>query len=242
MGLRIINADFLTCGELEDNSIDLTVTSPPYNLGMEYDSISDIMPYSRYLEWSSLWLNKLFMITKETGRLCLNVPLDISRGGERPIYADVLKEALHLGWKYKCTIIWNEGNISKGTAWGSWCSASAPYVIAPVEAIVVLYKGSWKRNRKGESTISADDFKHWTKGMWTFNGENPKRVGHPAPFPVELPKRCIELFSYKDDVILDPFCGSGSSLVACVECGRKNAIGIDISAEYCELSKKRIKK
>ena len=153
---------------------------------------------------------------------------------------DVVTIAKKVGWKYFSTIIWNEQNISRRTAWGSWLSASAPYVIAPVEVIVVLYKKRWKKtSRSGISDITRDEFIGWTNGLWTFPGENRKRVGHPAPFPIELPKRCIKLFSYVGDTILDPFLGSGATLVACALLNRKG-IGVEIEPKYCEVAKNRV--
>ena len=145
-----------------------------------------------------------------------------------------------MGWKYHSTIIWNEQNISKRTAWGSWLSASAPFVIAPVEVIVVLYKERWKKiSGSGKSDISKEEFIEWTNGVWNFMGESKKRIGHPAPFPVELPKRCIKLFSFVGDTVLDPFLGSGSTLIACVLTNRKG-IGVEIDKNYCELAKNRL--
>ena len=131
-------------------------------------------------------------------------------------------------------------DISRRTAWGSWKSASAPYVIAPVELIVVLYKKSWKKTVGSKiSDVTRDEFMAWTNGMWVFNGESKKRIGHPAPFPVELPRRCVKLFSYVDDVVLDPFCGSGTTILTAVNNNRKG-IGIDVDQKYCELARKRI--
>jgi len=102
--------------------------------------------------------------------------------------------------------VWNEGNISRRTAWGSWLSASAPYVIAPVELIVILYKDAWKKTRGSKiSDIKKEEFMAWTNGLWTFNGESKKKIGHPAPFPRELPYRCIKLFSYVNDLVLTHF-------------------------------------
>jgi site-specific DNA-methyltransferase (adenine-specific) len=136
--------------------------------------------------------------------------------------------------------VWNEGNISRRTAWGSWLSASAPYVIAPVEMIVIMYKKRWKKvNREKKSDITKEEFIEWTNGLWTFSGESKKRVGHPAPFPVELPKRCIKLFTFIGDVVLDPFLGSGSTLIACALLNRKG-IGVEIDKNYCEIAKKRL--
>ena len=120
-------------------------------------------------------------------------------------------------------------------------SASSPHIIAPAELIVVMYKDRWKKTYKGKSDISKDEFLEWTNGVWTFSGESKKKIGHPAPFPVELPKRCIKLFSYKGDVVLDPFAGSGTTLLAANMLGRK-VFGIEISREYCELAMKRILK
>ena len=154
--------------------------------------------------------------------------------------ADLTTIAKEIGFHYHSTIIWNEGNISRRTAWGSWMSASAPYVIAPVELIVVLYKKNWKKASGSKiSDIERQEFMDWTNGLWVFNGESKKRIGHPAPFPLELPRRCVKLFSYVDDVVLDPFAGSGTTLLAAVNNSRR-AVGIDVDKNYCELARKRV--
>lgn len=239
----IINDDFLKFNYVKTNSIDLIVTSPPYNVDIEYEGYKDDMPYEKYLEFTEKWLRNAYELLKPDGRMCLNIPLDKSKGrtgkGFQSVYVDVVTIAKKVGFKYFSTIIWNEGNISKRTAWGSFASASAPYVIAPVEVIVLLYKDSWKKLKKGISDISPEEFKQWTLGLWTFPGENPKNVGHPAPFPIELPWRCIKLFSYIGDIILDPFVGSGTTLIAAYML-RRRAIGIDISRKYCEIAKERL--
>jgi len=237
----IYNDDFLTTQFVEESSIDLIVTSPPYNVDVHYNSFDDTIPYKKYLEFTELWLDKALKLSKEDGRLCLNIPLDKNKGGQQSVYADIVNIAKKVGWKYHSTIVWNEGNISRRTAWGSWLSPSAPYVIAPVEMIVVMYKNVWKKKSKGESDITKEEFIDWTSGVWTFPGESRKRVNHPAPFPVELPKRCIKLFSYIGDTVLDPFLGSGSTLVACALLNRKG-IGIEIDEGYCEIAKNRLEK
>ena len=219
--------------------IDLIVTSPPYNVAIEYGKHKDDTSYEEYLKFTELWLKKAFFLLKEGGRVCLNIPLDKNKNGLKPVYADIVRIARDVGFGYQSTIVWNEQNISRRTAWGSWLSASAPYVIAPVEMIVLLYKGHWKKKEKGESTITREEFIEWTNGVWTFPGESKKRIGHPAPFPIELPRRCIRLFSYKGDIILDPFLGSGTTLIAAWMEGRKG-IGVELDKKYVELAIKRL--
>lgn len=238
--LKIINDDIIKTDEIPFNSIDLIITSPPYNLDINYSLHNDKENYRDYLEFTSEWLSKCLKLLKNDGRFCLNIPLDKNKGGQQSVYSDITSIAKKVGWKYHSTIIWNEGNISRRTAWGSFMSASAPYVIAPVEVIVVFYKNSWKKTSGSlQSDIDKKDFMSWTNGLWTFNGESKKKVGHPAPFPIELPKRCIKLFSYVDDIVLDPFMGSGTTLIAAYLNQRKS-IGVDIDKNYCELALKRL--
>ena len=241
--IKIYNDNYL---EVKlDEKADLIVTSPPYNVNIDYENYNDNIPYDKYLEFTRKWLEKALQDVKEDGRMCLNIPLDKSKGrreeGFKSIYVDITDIAKQVGWKYFSTIIWNENNISRRTAWGSFMSASAPYVITPVETIVILYKGKWKKNRKGESNITRDEFIEWTNGLWTFSGEKRKKVNHPTPFPLELPKRCIKLFSYIDDLIIDPFVGSGTTLVEAKLLDRR-AIGVEINIKYCEIAKNRLLK
>jgi len=236
----IYNADILRTDCVEERTIDLIVTSPPYNVGIKYNSHNDKMFYEDYLSFTREWLSKCYRLMKDDGRFCLNIPLDKNKGGQQSVCADITTIAKQVGWKYHSTIIWNEQNISRRTAWGSWLSASAPYVIAPVEVIVILYKDRWKKiSGSRKSDISKKEFMGWTNGVWNFMGESKKRIGHPAPFPVELPRRCIKLFSFVGDTVLDPFLGSGSTLIACVLTNRKG-IGIEIDKNYCELAKQRL--
>ena len=154
--IRIYCDDIITTEAIELNSIDLIVTSPPYNVDINYEGYKDNIPYDKYLEFSEKWLRKCYELAKEDGRLCLNIPLDKSKGRSeesfQSVYADITNIAKKVGWKYQSTIIWNEQNISRRTAWGSWLSASAPYVIAPVEVIVVMYKKKWKKLTKAYQT------------------------------------------------------------------------------------------
>ncbi len=238
--IQIYHADVLLTQQLQENTIDLIVTSPPYNVDIQYDSHDDEMPYPDYLAWTEQWLARCYQWAKDDGRFCLNIPLDKNKGGQQSVCADITTIAKRVGWEYHSTIVWNEQNISRRTAWGSWLSASAPYVIAPVEVIVVLYKKHWKKTSgSGQSSIAKSEFMAWTNGVWDFSGESKTRVGHPAPFPVELPRRCIKLFSYVGDTVLDPFLGSGTTLIACVETNRKG-IGLEIAEGYCEIAKQRL--
>ena len=236
---NVINNDSTNQKLFKEAFIDLTVTSPPYNVDMPYGSNNDSLEYEEYLKFTRKWLNNLFKWTKSSGRLCLNIPLDKNKGGQQSMGSDITAIAKSIGWRYHSTIVWNEGNISRRTAWGSWLSASAPYVIAPVELIVILYKDSWKKEHKGVSDITKDEFMGWTNGLWTFNGESAKRIGHPAPYPKELPYRCIKLFSYQEDHIFDPFLGSGTTGVVAQDL-KRNFTGVELDEKYFELAKRRI--
>lgn len=239
--ITIYKDDILKISAIPNNSIDLIVTSPPYNVDIHYNSHVDNLTYNDYLEFTKKWIEKCFELAKDDGRFCLNIPLDKNKGGQQSVCADITKIAKDVGWKYHSTIIWNEGNISRRTAWGSFMSASAPYVIAPVEVIVILYKKSWKKiSGSKKSDITKKEFMDWTNGIWSFSGESKKRIGHPAPFPVELPRRCIKLFSYVGDTVLDPFLGSGTTLIAAY-LNKRKGIGVDIDKEYCNLTIKRLK-
>jgi site-specific DNA-methyltransferase (adenine-specific) len=218
---------------------NLTITSPPYSLGIDYGQAGylDDQPYADYLTWVTRWATTLFRVSAPDGRACINIPLDSNKGGKRAIYADYLRIFQEAGWIYQTSIVWNEQNISRRTAWGSWMSPSAPFVTAPVEMIAVFHKGSFRRparnGRRGD--ITRDEFLAWTLGTWTFAGANPRRIGHPAPFPEELPRRLIKLYSYPDDLVLDPFLGSGTTLAAAAKLGRRG-IGVEINPIYCDLA------
>ncbi|GHU31444.1 methyltransferase [Spirochaetia bacterium] len=236
----LFNGDVLNPFTFNKEFVDLIVTSPPYNVDIQYNSNKDDLTYEEYLEFSEKWMFNCFIWSKNQARFLLNIPLDKNKGGQKSVGADLTKIAQKVGWNYHATIIWNEGTISRRTAWGSWGSASSPYVIAPVELIVILYKSEWKKTGgTGISDINKEDFMAWTNGLWTFNGESKKRIGHPAPFPLQLPYRAIKLFSFVHDVIFDPFSGSGTTLIAATN-NNRIGIGLEIDKNYCELAKNRI--
>jgi site-specific DNA-methyltransferase (adenine-specific) len=238
---RLLRGD---CARLTHTGADLIVTSPPYALGVDYGTTAyqDDQPYAHYLAWVTSWATTLLQTSADDARACINIPLDSNKGGKRAIYADYLRIFQSVGWTYQTSIVWNEQNISRRTAWGSWLSPSAPFVTAPVEMIAVFYKGSFRRpptdGRRGD--ITRDEFLAWTLGMWTFAGANPRRVGHPAPFPEELPRRLIKLYSYPNDLVLDPFAGSGTTLVAARKLGRRS-LGVEISPAFCALAKQNLR-
>lgn len=238
--IRVLKADSLNENLFEKEFIDLIVTSPPYNVGIEYNSNNDELTYEKYLEFTRKWISNCFKWSKPQARFLLNIPLDKNKGGNKSVGADITRIAQEIGWKYHSTIVWNEGNISRRTAWGSWLSASAPFVIAPVELIVVLYKDQWKKTGGSlKSDMAKQEFLDWTNGLWTFKGESKKKIGHPAPFPRELPYRAIKLFSYVGDVVFDPFAGSGTTLIE-AQNNNRVGIGIEIDKNYCDIIKNRI--
>jgi site-specific DNA-methyltransferase (adenine-specific) len=235
----IINDDFLNVDYIKPESIDLIVTSPPYNIGIKYENFADNIPYSKYLEFTEKWLSRCYELIKPDGRFCLNIPIDKRKGGIQTIYADILTIAKKVGWKYYGTIFWYK-QFTSHKVWGSYANASSPSIISTTEAIILLYKKQWKKFSKGKSDITENEYRDWINDLWIFPGEyNRNIIGHPSPFPLELPKRCIKLFSYINDVVLDPFVGSGTTLIASYLLGRK-AIGIDISRKYCETAKERL--
>jgi len=237
--VTIYCADSTDLDVLDDASVDLIVTSPPYNLDISYNGYADALPYDRYLHWVERWARALFRVSRSTGRACINIPLDSNKGGKRAVYADYVRIFKDAGWQYQTTIVWNEQNISRRTAWGSWLSPSAPFVTAPVEMVPVFYKDDWRRPRgQRQSDVTRDEFLAWTLGVWEFPGENPKKVGHPAPFPIQLPYRLIKLYSYLDDVILDPFLGSGTTAVAAKQLNRRCS-GVDVDPHYCQVAAER---
>ncbi|MFC3848145.1 DNA-methyltransferase [Helicobacter baculiformis] len=237
----LYQASALNANLLSPECLDCIITSPPYNVGIDYNINADNQGYQEYLDFNAIWLENAYQWAKTSARLCLNIPLDKNKGGQQSVGADLITLAKKIGWCYHSSIVWNEGNISKRTAWGSWLSASAPYVIAPVELIVILYKQVWKKQNRGVSDISKEEFMSWTNGLWSFNGESKKRIGHPAPFPRELPRRCIKLFSFVGDTICDPFSGSGTTMLE-AHLNQRAFIGIELDPTYCMLSKTRFLK
>jgi len=241
------------CGKAEevlksfpDDLITLTVTSPPFNVDMPYSIHNDAMAYEKYLKMLSDVFKEVYRITKKGGRLFIDLPSYLKMSKNSYVAYSVIDILLLLtekiGWKHGDLIIWDKGTIisKRQTAWGSWCSPSSPYIRDRIDLLFVLYKEQYKLTHKGETDLTRDEFLEWTVNVWKIPPERKMRKYHPAPFPLELPYRAIKLFSFKDDVILDPFCGTGTTCVAAKILGRK-FIGIDISRNYVLLTKKRLK-
>jgi modification methylase len=226
--------------ELPDSSIHLMVTSPPYNVGKVYDEDMTMLEYLSSLE--RVWA-EVFRLLVPGGRACINIA-NLGRKPYIPMHAWITESMLRLGFLMRGEIIWNKAaSASSSTAWGSWKSATNPTLRDVHEYILVFSKGAFKRQNphKRENTISNDEFLEFTKSVWTFPAESASKIGHPAPFPLELPYRLIQLFSFKDDVVLDPFMGSGQTAIAALKSGR-HFIGYELNPEYVTLANARILK
>lgn len=225
--------------ELPDNSVHLMVTSPPYNVGKEYDNDFTLQEYLEFLK--RVW-KEVYRVLVPGGRVCINIA-NLGRKPYIPLHAFIVKDMLDIGFLMRGEIIWNKASsASPSTAWGSWCSAANPTLRDVHEYILVFSKGTFKKENinKRKSTISKEEFLEFTKSVWTFPAVSAKEIGHPAPFPVELPYRCIQLYTYEDEVVLDPFMGSGQTAIAAIKTGRFY-VGYDIDEEYVKLAEKRIK-
>ena len=224
--------------EIPDNSVHLMITSPPYNVGKEYD---DDLTLDEYLDLLTSVFCESYKKLVTGGRACINIA-NLGRKPYIPIHAMVIEIMLDLGYLMRGEIIWDKSTSAGGScAWGSWMSASNPVLRDYHEYILVFSKESYSKNKNQEKldTITHDDFIQWTKSIWTFPAVNAKKIGHPAPFPIELPHRLINLYSYEGDVVLDPFIGSGTTAIAAIQ-NKRNFIGYDIKKEYIELAQKRI--
>jgi len=235
---RIYCSSAENMAELPDNSIHLMVTSPPYNVGKEYDAD---LSQSEYLEFLERVWGEVFRSLVPGGRACINIA-NLGRRPYIPLHVWITDSMLRAGFLMRGEVIWNKAaSASPSTAWGSWKSAANPTLRDVHEYILVFSKGSYKRQNtlQRESTISEAEFLEFTKSVWTFPAESATKVGHPAPFPIELPYRLIQLYSFKDDIVLDPFMGSGQSAIAALRTGR-HYVGYEINQDYASLAQKRI--
>lgn len=221
---------------LPDNVVDLVLTSPPYGLDRPY-GLGDVTA-GEWANFMRTWLQEAYRVTKEHGRLALNVPLDTSEPSPRPTYAQAVAAALGAGWDYQFTIGWVDNGTTKGgLSLGSINSAARPHHVSQMELIILLSKGEWGPSSLGRDDISGEDWQTAGRGPWTFPGESRPWEAHSAAFPLELPRRLIRYLSRVGDAICDPFLGSGTTAVAAFEAGRR-CYGYDLD-EACIASSKR---
>ena len=235
---KIFNSSSEQMVELPDNSIHLMVTSPPYNVGKDYDRDLSLDEYLSFLK--GVWA-EVYRVLVPGGRACINVA-NLGRKPYLPLHAFLVRDLLELQFLMRGEIIWDKGaSASASTAWGSWQSASNPTLRDTHEYILVFSKTSYRRKRRDgrKDTIAKDEFLEYTKSVWTFPAQSASKVGHPAPFPVELPYRLIQLYSYEGEVVLDPFMGSGQTALAALKSGRRY-VGYETNAGYVKRARARI--
>lgn len=231
---------------LDDDTVDLIITSPPYALDVGYDSGGDIKPQT-WFDFVCAFSQEAFRVARPGARFALNVPVDTTIPRPRPTAAQATVAALGAGWTYRSTIMWCDGELGKSTARGSFDAerhtgtASAPSILAPSEVIILLSKGPWWREEPPDrpSDIELDEWIDWTNGHWRFRGEVYPWEDHPAPFPLELPRRLVTLLSFPGDLVLDPFVGSGTTAVAALQGGRR-FVGTDTSERYILAATRRL--
>ena len=224
--------------DIPSNSLHLMVTSPPYNVTKDYD---DDLSLQEYLDMLLRVFSETYRVLVNGGRACVNIA-NLGRKPYLPLSDHISAMMGQIGFLMRGEIIWHKGaGAGISMAWGSWKSASNPVLRDVHEYIMIFSKGSFKRAKAtgSENTIEKEQFMEWTKSVWTMNTESAKKVGHPAPFPVELPYRLIQLYTFKNDVVLDPFMGSGSTAIAALKSDR-SYIGYDIDPEYVKLAEERI--
>lgn len=223
---------------LPDESVHLMVTSPPYNVGKVYDEDLSLEEYRQLLRKVFEQVYRKLVVG---GRACVNIA-NLGRRPYIPLHSYVIEDMVGAGFLMRGEIIWlKAASAGVSTAWGSWMSASNPVLRDVHEYILCFSKGEMGREGKRKtSTISREEFLEFTKSLWRFPAESAKKIGHPAPFPVELPYRLIQLYTFKGDVVLDPFCGSGTTCIAALITGRR-FLGFDIDPSYVELARMRIK-
>lgn len=236
----IISGDCLeVMKKIPDDFVHLAITSPPYNVGLNYDKHNDKLQYEEYLEL----MRKVWMETKRVlvpgGRFCLNIaPTSIKNF--RPIHHDFANQLREIGMIFRTEIFWYKQTMRRRTAWGSWKSPSNPHIVPSWEYVLVFSRDSWKlKGNPKDADITSDEFMRFSDGFWYIPPETNRR-GHPSPFPEELIYRLIKFYTYRGNVVLDMFGGTGTVAVVAYKTGRQ-FIHIDISEEYCKIAEKRLK-
>ena len=234
----VINASSEQMTGLPDNSVHLMVTSPPYNVGKDYDEDLTLPEYLAFLD--RVWA-ETYRVLVPGGRACINVA-NLGRKPYIPLHTFIARDMIELGFLMRGEIIWDKGaSASASTAWGSWQSATNPTLRDVHEYILIFSKGSYRRGRPEDrkDTITKEQFLEFTKSIWNFPAESARKIGHPAPFPIELPYRLIQLYTFENEIVLDPFMGSGQTALAALKSGR-HFVGYELNSEYQTLADKRI--
>lgn len=238
----IISSSCENMKDIPNNSLHLMITSPPYNVSKEYDNDLSL---NEYLNLLKNCFTETYRVLVDGGRACINIA-NIGRKPYIPLSDYVSKIMIEIGFNMRGEIIWNKSaGAGISTAWGSFQSASNPILRDVHEYILIFSKGNYKRERDKEEkelrkdNITKEEFIEWTKSVWTMNTESAKRIGHPAPFPEELPNRLIKLFSFTNDIVIDPFMGSGTTAIAAIK-NNRNFVGYEINKEYINLANNRI--
>lgn len=236
---RVYNKD---CVEglkmLADDSIDLILTSPPYNIGIDYDSYDDNKDWDEYYDWCASWLKECYRVLKPDGRIAIDHYLSLGTAKFRTSPISNLDNIMrNIGFKHHTIAVWTDITLAKRTAWGSYLSASSPYINSPFEGVLICYKERWHKDTRGESDITKDEFVKLTRGVWNIKTETHGLT--KANFSEDFATKVIRLLSYKGDVVLDPFMGSGTTAVACINNDRKY-IGFEISENYWNIANERI--
>jgi len=239
----LINDDILNAiKKIPDQTIDCIITSPPYNVGVDYDTWNDKMKKDEYFEWVKKWLTEFKRILKPDGRIAINILLDVNmhdRGGRISLFAEYYRLFQEVGIGYAGVITLKEIKMErvKYTAWGSWLSPSAPYIYSPMEIIILGYNEQWKKDKSGKTDLTKREFIELVSGEWKYRPET--NVPTKANFSIDLPYKAIKILTFKNEIVLDPFMGSGTTAIACERLGRR-WIGIEISPQYCKIAKHRI--
>ena len=259
---KVINGDTIdVMSEMPEGWVDLVVTSPPYNVGIAYDVHNDEIVMDEYWEWSEKWLTEAYRLLKDDGRIAINIPYEVNvqaRGGRVFFASEMYQVMKKVGFKFYGIVDLEEDSPhrSKTTAWGSWMSPSAPYIYNPKECVILAYKKvhikkvkgepQWKgepyltedgKNKVAYAEQDKKEFMELVFGQWKYFADT--RTLTKATFSMDIPEKAIKILSYKNDVVLDPFNGSGTSCVAAVVHDRR-WVGIELSSNYCEIAKQRI--
>ena len=263
---KIINGDCIEVMKtLSDGCIDLVVTSPPYNCGIKYDTHIDDLPMDEYWSWTREWLTETYRLIKDDGRVSINIPYEVNvqdRGGRVFFVSEFYQIMKEVGFKFFGIVDLEEDSPhrSKTTAWGSWMSPSSPYIYNPKECVILAYKKQHIKKVKGEpewkgvpTEIEQEDgtlkkkivyeekdkkeFMELVFGQWNYFADTKSLT--KATFSMDIPTKAIKILSYKNDVVLDPFAGSGTSLVA-AEILDRRWLGIELSENYTKVAQKRV--